>query len=546
MIFREFGCDQAEGIILAHTLRIDGRVLKKGRVLDAEDVAALRATGLSGIPGARLEPGDLPEDEAAGAIGRLLAGDHVLCRKPFTGRCNIHALRDGVMVLDRPRLERLNLVDEAVTVATLPPYTVVREGDIVATVKIIPFAVSEPVVRACLELSAEETAPIRVAPFQPRRAALISTVLPGLKESVLARTREATRARLETLHGRLALDLVCPHEKLALVQAIAQAIAAGCDLVLISGATISKDRGDVVPAAIAQAGGIVIHFGMPVEPGNMLLLARIGPVPIVNLPGCGRSRKENGLDWVLQRLVAGLTLTPRDIREMGVGGLIQGSSEDEDVEKQRPPLPRRAGGRQSAPVVGAVVLAAGSSSRAGDANKLLAPVGGIPMVMRAVNAALASRAASVTVVTGFEAERVRAILCSPRIRFAHNPDHAKGMASSLACGLRALPAGTDAVLIMLGDMPYMRADHLDRLIDAFESESSSIIAPWRGGRRGNPVLWPRDHFDDLLRLSGDIGARQLLSRLADRVTRVEMPDDGVLIDLDTSEALAAAVEARCS
>lgn len=326
MIFAQFPCDEAEGIYLAHTLRLPGRALKKGTVLDANAIAALRQAGIHSVAGARLQAGDIGENEAAHAVAEAIAGPHIEYHKPFTGRCNLHADVSGVAVLERKLLERLNMLNEAITVATLPPFSVVRPGNIVATVKIIPFAVTGKLMEMCREIAAEMPL-IRVAALQPHRCGLIMSELPGTKASVLDSTAIATRGRLEPLGSTLALELRCPHAAGAVENALRRVLVAGCDLVLISGATVSKDRGDVIPEAIQRAGGIIDHFGMPVEPGNMLLLAHVGGVPVINLPGCSRSPKLNGLDWILQRLLAKLPVTGRDIMLMGVGGLIKSSPE---------------------------------------------------------------------------------------------------------------------------------------------------------------------------------------------------------------------------
>ena len=128
--------------------------------------------------------------------------------------------------------------------------------------------------------------------------------------------------RLERLGGRIDHQTDSPHETAALATAIQDLAAGGADLILLFGASAIVDRGDVIPAAIEHAGGRISHFGMPVEPGNMLLLGRLGNVDVVGLPGCARSPKLNGFDWVLERLFAALPLSSEEIASMGVGGLI--------------------------------------------------------------------------------------------------------------------------------------------------------------------------------------------------------------------------------
>ena len=538
MIFGEFRCEEAEGVTLAHTLHLGEKTLKKGRVLTAADVALLRQAGIAGVTGARMQAGDLDENAGAAEIAALLVGPNTETRRAYTGRCNVHASIRGVLRVDAARIDALNQLDEAIAIGTLPDHALARHGQVLATVKIIPFAVTRELVERCRAVAAVAAGEplLRVAELRASRAALIMSELPGMKESVFRGTVTATRNRLEGLGSRLALVLRCAHDRSAIVAQLRQALAAGCDLLLVAGATVTKDRRDVVPAAIVAAGGAIEHFGMPVEPGNMLLLANLGDVPVLNLPGCARSRRSNGLDWALQRLLAGLPLTRAEIMRMGVGGLIRSPLEPEDEEEgEEESVPAVPAG---APNVAALVLAAGQSSRMGGTNKLLAEVDGVPMLLRAVNAALASRASSVTVVLGHEADKAEALLAGRRVSIVRNADYAQGMSASLRTGIQALPPEADAAIVLLADMPRITADHVDRLIDAFAAQQSTIVVPQHDGRRGNPILWPREFFARMQSVSGDKGARELLAEHAARIRKVDL-DDAIHADVDTPDSLRA-------
>ncbi len=193
----------------------------------------------------------------------------------------------------------------------------------------------------------------------------------------------------------------------------------------------------------------------------------------------------------------------------------------------------------SKPNVAAVILAAGRSTRMGAANKLLADVDGAPMVRVVAEAVLASAARPVLAVTGHQADEVRAALAGLEVQCVANPDFAQGLATSLKAGLRAVPSDVDGVLVVLGDMPRVTSEHLERLTAAFAaSGGSAVIVPTHEGRRGNPVLWPRALFAEMLALDGDAGARRLLASHADRVREVELATDAIFLDVDTPEALA--------
>jgi molybdenum cofactor cytidylyltransferase len=536
MIFGEMPLDEAEGAILAHALSGEGFSFRKGRVLDSTDLAAIARSGHARIVAARLEADDVAEDAAAAAIARAIAGDNLLVSAAFTGRANLYATASGLVVYDPAALDAVNAVDEAITLALLPPHAPVTPRQMAATVKIIPFAVPRLALDAVLARVASMSPFARVAPFRPLHAALVQTRLPGTKPGVLAKTVDATRARLAALGGSLDRDVIVAHDMTAVADALTEAARAGSDLLLVLGASAVVDRRDIVPAAIEAAGGSVAHFGMPVDPGNLLLFGTLDGRPVIGLPGCARSPKLNGFDWVLQRVAAGLPIGRADIMRMGAGGLLS--------EIPSRPLPRQSAAPAPQPPrqprIAALVLAAGRSSRMAPANKLLIEIDGVPMARRAVDAALASQAVATIAVIGNEAARVRQAFAGCDIAIVENPDFAAGLSSSLRAGLASLPDDIDGVLVLLGDMPRITAAHLDRLIAAFApDEGRAICIPTHRAKRGNPILWDARFLPDMRTLDGDQGARGLIGRHADQVCEVEMPDDAVLLDVDTPGALAA-------
>lgn len=536
MRFGPIPLEHAQGAILAHSLRTGSLTFRKGRKLGAADVAALAAEGIAQVTAAVLDPDDVGEDEAATRLAADLLGPGLRASAAFTGRVNLFAERPGVLVLDRERLDRFNRIDEAITVATLPPFAAVEPRQMVATVKIIPFAVPNEAVERAAALARGGGPALRIAGYRPVRAALVQTRLAGTKESVLDRTVAVTRDRLQALGGTLDAERRCRHDEAALAAEIGSLRGTGMEILLIAGASAITDRQDVLPAAIERAGGRVDHFGMPVDPGNLLLLARLGEVPVLGLPGCARSPKLNGFDWVLQRLAAGVPVGRDEVMAMGVGGLL--------AEIPSRPLPRASGGlglveAPRAPRIAAIVLAAGQSRRMGT-NKLVEEVGGMPMVARVVDAVLASAAAPVVVVTGHQQQVVAAALAGRPVTLVHNPAHGEGLSTSLKAGIAALPGDVDGALVCLGDMPGVAPSALDRLIAAYApAEGRAICVPTFGGKRGNPVLWDRRFFAEMMEIAGDVGARHLVGAHADHVAEVEIGDDGVLIDVDTPEALAA-------
>tara|TARA_R110002074_G_scaffold86852_7_gene191668 strand:- start:830 stop:2446 length:1617 start_codon:yes stop_codon:yes gene_type:complete len=535
MIFGDLPTPEATGAILVHSVRAEGVSFKKGRLLSPDDVTALAAAGVARVAVVRLEADDVAEDEAAAALAAALAGSDTRVAAPFTGRANLFAEADGILVYDRARLDAINLIDEALTVAVLAPYESVSARQMIGTVKVIPFAAPRAALDSALALAHEGGPLVRVAPFVARRVGLVATRLSGTKESVLDKSRKILDARLAAMGSAIGKELRCDHDEAQVAAHVSTLLAEGFSPIFVFGASAITDRRDVIPAGIVAAGGEIVHFGMPVDPGNLMLLGRHGSTPVLGLPGCARSPALNGFDWVLARLLAGVEVTRADIMRMGSGGLLK------EISTRPQPREGKPTPKPAAPRIGAIVLAAGKSSRMGDTNKLTAEVEGRAMVLRAVEAAKASGAAPVIVVTGHEADSVRAELAAHAdVQFVHNPDFAEGLSTSLRTGAASLPAGLDAAFVCLGDMPDISAAHLARLLAAFDpDEGRTICVPTVSGKRGNPVLWGAAYFAELQGLKGDTGAKHLIGEHAEAVCEVPMPDDAALRDIDTPEELAA-------
>ena len=535
MKFGKIPLDQAAGTILAHSTRLTGRIFKKGHILAPEDIVVLQNSGITGVIAARLESEDILEDEAASRISNAIAGLNIQIGNAFTGRCNLIADADGLINYDKVRLDELNLIDQSITVATLPPYTVVTPRQLIATIKIIPLAVPNNVLKKAEKIAGSGAPIISVSPFQKKRVGLIMSRLPGMKESILDNTLKTVSARVATYGSDITHEIRVSHDQEEVKRAI-ENMSSLCDILLIFGASAVVDRHDVLPAAVESAGGSVDHFGMPVDPGNLLFIGQRGDLPIVGMPGCARSPKLNGFDWVLWRLLANIEVSPQDIMLMGSGGLLKEINERGQLRQNSNGANEKATGGEAKVI--ALILAAGSSIRMGAKNKLLANVIGKPMITHVVDAIGQSMVNSVVVVTGYEREQIENVLSQHNISFVHNENFKAGLSESLKVGLKEIPDDVDGVLICLGDMPLLTSTIIDNLIKAFDPiEGRSICVPINGRKRGNPVLWDKSYLTEMTEIVGDVGAKKLLEKYSDHVFEVSFEEDNVLIDVDTPDLL---------
>lgn len=323
MKFGPVSVSDAAGAILAHSqiaadpLNYASFTYKiaKGTVLTARHVADLLENGVAEVVAARLEPGDVHEDAAAAQIASSLMGSGLEADTAATGRVNLRALNTGLVQIDTAAIEAVNKINPAITVATVAPWARVGPRNLVVTVKIIPFAVSaDDVARAC-DIGRGALA---LREGVVGSASLIETQVG--KEVPSDKGRHAVAGRVERFSVLMSDRIVVAHQ----VDAIAQALTdAPGELLLILTGSATSDIADTAPEAVRAAGGEVIHYGMPVDPGNLLFIGRLGAKIVIGLPGCARSPALNGADWVLERVICGVAPEDIDIPGMGVGGLLK-------------------------------------------------------------------------------------------------------------------------------------------------------------------------------------------------------------------------------
>ncbi|HLF91131.1 MAG TPA: molybdopterin-binding protein [Anaerolineales bacterium] len=334
----------AAGKILGHNIAgPDGRrLLKKGKPLTDDNLRALAAIGRETVYVAELEPDDVAENDAARRVGTAMAGRNLRSVGPSAGRLNLLATGLGILRVDVEWLAQINDC-EGLTVATLMTNTPVQPRQIVATIKVIPYALPEATVHHAEMIACENDHPlISVDMLTAHAVSMIFSGSPSLREKLNAGFAPL-RSRIEALGSRIAhtayISLDDEQGETMLAEVLCNHYHAGAKLILLAGETAIMDRSDIVPRALERAGGRVEVVGVPVDPGNLFMLGYLHGVPVLGAPGCARSKKTNVIDWVLPRLLAGDRLVRSDFISLGHGGLLEDT-------RQRP-MPRgKVGGTQ--------------------------------------------------------------------------------------------------------------------------------------------------------------------------------------------------------
>lgn len=313
---------QAEGGILAHSEVAADPInygsltykIAKGTRLTAQHITDLTESGVAEVVVAQLEPGDVHEDDAAARIASALMGPGLQADAAFTGRVNLRAESAGIVQVDAEAIEKVNRVNPAITVATVAQWARLDARGLAVTVKIIPFAAAaEDVARAC----ALGRGAVQLREGVVASATLIETQVGAARSE---KGRRSIKGRLDRFSVMLSERVLVPHS----VDAIAEAlIAAPGEVLLILTGSATSDIADTAPEAVRRAGGAVIYYGMPVDPGNLLFVGRLDGKVVIGLPGCARSPALNGADWVMERVICGAAPEDLDIPAMGVGGLLK-------------------------------------------------------------------------------------------------------------------------------------------------------------------------------------------------------------------------------
>ena len=532
MKFGEKPISECVGDLLVHSARIPDGKLPKGTKLSKTHIEKLRLIGTKFLLVASLEKDDIEENLAASILSNALLKSGFQLTVPATGRVNFIADELSIVRLNVEKIKSLNEIDEAITFATVMPDQLVAAGQMIATMKIIPYAVSMSSIDAALSVISKSDL-LSCRTLASRKFSLIQTSFEDTKPSIMSATEDVTRTRLSQLDCPLIDSQRTAHTASDVYDALIKGREQGAEAFLLCGASAIADRLDILPEALRMVGGEVIHLGLPVDPGNLSMVGEWDGMLVLGMPGCARSPKFNGLDWLLQKALAGVRLDKSELSAMAVGGLLA------DIASR--PLPRKLIHKNNVKhqKIAGILLAAGSSRRMGAENKLLLPIyDRLPMIRWIAQTFLDADIDKLIVVTGFQHETISKTLLGLDIEFVHNHDHLTGQASSVACGIKSLSEQYDGALIGLADMPFITSDLISRLIKSHELLSKPevrITMPIIEGRRANPVIWGRAFFDDLQDISGDEGGRQILSAYLSAVNGVSWDKIEVAEDIDLPE-----------
>ena len=303
MQFKIVPTKKANSQILAHTIKLKDLVIRKGKVLNKEHLSILIKNRINEIYVAILQKEDYPENISADLIAK-----HICSKKLFNiivsnGRADIYSRLKGVLNIDEKKLLRINEKNQDIAICSIKNYSVIKEGQLVGNVKVLPYAISK---RNILKITNDKTIKniFHIAKKTINKVGIIFTsnhIKINKEEKIL----KAINLRLENFNLKVNHKKICKHNHKILALAIKEILKKNIDLILIYGETSISDINDVVPKSIATIKGRVISSIMPTDPGNLLLIGNISNTTIIGVPGCAKSLKRNGFDDILERVCHG-------------------------------------------------------------------------------------------------------------------------------------------------------------------------------------------------------------------------------------------------
>ena len=300
--------------------------ISKGTIINKNLLDLLLLNNVEHIKCAKLEDDEIDENSSVHKISKKIIASknsNIIIQDPKNGRCNLVSSVDGIITFQPNQLFSINSVTNDIGIASLKAFSKVKKNQIVASIKAIPFGIKknnlQNIINVCQEC-------FKILPFQKKNIHLIQTTNQNTRAKVLEKTLEVTKDRLLSCGNNLIVEKKCSHEIKSICEHLKKSVNEDADIILIFGTSAISDINDIIPQSILEINGTILRLGMPVEPGNLILLAEIKiskkHISIIGMPGCARSKKENGVDWILWRKLCDLKISSDDINHMGNGGLL--------------------------------------------------------------------------------------------------------------------------------------------------------------------------------------------------------------------------------
>lgn len=533
MRYGEFKINQAEGVILSSDMLLGGFSFAKGHALTQEDIALFKSFDIYSVFGAVFEEGDVDFKIAQQQIAAQVCGSGLGYLNGEDGICRIAAVHDGVFMADDIRLDKFNTFDEDVVLNTIRPHTAVKAGDVVAELEVVPPLLKEDAVNEMIFRLSGNSSLLKIAGDEEKTAVLLYPHL--LNDEAENRHFTSVVMKLVTNLGDTGLvfkqEVNSRYNKDAVADSLFDAYSLKADVVFVLSPFKSAGRESIITKGVTAAVDEIVNFSVPQLAASDLLIAQKGDIKIIVIPYAYDAVDTTEIDRLIKKAVFSEQLSAAMFTRKHAGHIVYREELDE-ARQRKLIMPKGQAGEGKADI-GIVVLAAGQGRRAG-LNKLMTEdKNGQPMFLRAVNAAIASKAKPVFVVTGYRHEEMEEWLDKLDVNVLYNPSYASGIKTSIAMGLKSVPSSCDGAILLPADMPYIEAGELNKLIGKFDRTAEKQVCMLANkGIKSNPVLWSRALYDKADIVPENAAMRAVFVEHADYTKTVEVKDIKKLCDVN--------------
>ena len=533
MKYGEFKINQSEGVILCSDIALGGFFLPKGHKITQEDIALFKGFDIYSVFGVLFEDGDVDFRTAQQQIAAQICGSGLGYANDSGGICQIVAAYDGVFTVDDVRLDKFNGFNDNIVLNVIKSYTAVKSGDIVAELEIIPPLITEKDVDDMMfRLSGNDNL-LSVSKTNEKKAVLLYPHL--LNDEAENKHFTSVVMKLVTNLGDAGLvferEVNSRYNKDAVADSLFDAYTLGADVVFVLSPLKSIGRNDIIASAVNAAVDEIVNFSVPVVSASELILAQKNNTKVIVVPFAYDLVDSSEIDRLMKRAIFSEYLSEAMFVRKHSGYITSGLVADEQMNKHLiMPKGQSSAGKAD---IGIVVLAAGQGRRAG-LNKLMTEgKDGLPLFLRAVNAAIASKARPVFVVTGYRHEELEEWLDKLDVNVLYNPAYASGIRTSIAMGLKSVPSSCDGAILLPADMPNIEAADLNKLIAKFDKTSDKQVCLLaHKGVKSNPVLWSKSLYDQADIVPENAAMRAVFVEHADYTKVTEIKDAKKLRDVN--------------
>ena len=534
MRYSEFKINRAVGVILCSDLQLGEKFYPKGHTINAEDIIIFKMFNLSSIVGAIFEEGDVDYKIALKQVAAQISGRGIGYLIEKNGICSIIAAQDGVFVAEDNRIDKFNHFNEHIILNTIPPYSVIKRGDLIAELDISVPLVNETEIDDIIFRLSGNSHLLKVENIKEKKSVLL---YPHLLNDE-AENRHFTSivmkliTNLDGLGVSFTKEISTSYKQDNLEDSLFDAFSYGADIIFVLSPVKTSGRGDIIAKALSKSVDDIVNYSMPQVNASDLLIAQKGNCKIVVLPYSYDIVDTTLIDNLIKTAIFTEYLNVALFNHKHSKQLFSNTNFDETTQNKMIMPSKKALSSQKASI-GIVVLAAGQGRRSGSSKLLVEDETGSPLFMYAVNAAIASDAKPVFVVIGHCNEEMEEYLEKLDVNVLYNPSFASGIKTSINLGLKSIPSSCDGAILLPADMPNITASDINKLINKFDkNQEKQICLLANRGIKSNPILWSRSLYDRADIVPENSHLRTVFVEHADYTNIVEIRDKKKLLDVN--------------